>query len=70
LEEKAEARRPQNTIPSVKYEGGSIMLWAALLQEGQMASWGKKRMRYVGVTSEGISQEVFQMDDEPKEGEG
>lgn len=29
-----EPLKPHNTIPNVKYGGGIIMLWAALLQSG------------------------------------
>lgn len=34
LEEKGEALKPQNTIPTVMYGGGSIMLWGCFAAEG------------------------------------
>ena len=32
--EKGEACKPENTIPTVKYRGGSIMLWENFAAEG------------------------------------
>ena len=77
---KGEAGRPENTIPTVKHEGGNIMLWGCFAAAGTGALYKidgiMKKEHYLEILRQHLKSSarkqklgrkwIFQMDNDPK----